>query len=275
MTSEETDAALSEQTADDLATLRSRYDEIAVSGDDRGTACDYNLRDLEIELGAEYIRDGDSILDVGCGLGVALEAYATCRRVNASGIDYSEKMIEAARSRLANVAPELAIDFREASVVELPFAESSFDVVTSHRCLMALLDWTRQQTALLEIHRVLRPGGTLVLLEGTFDGLERLNTYRRRFELTEIDDRGRERLLTLKFHERELLGFLAPHFELVRVQRFGMYYFLTRIVQPLLVAPEPPRYDHRLNSVAKHIAKLVPELSDLGHLAGFVLRKRR
>jgi ubiquinone/menaquinone biosynthesis C-methylase UbiE len=259
---------------DDHATLKSRYDEIALSLDDRTTACDYNLRDLEIDLGTEYIRDGDAVLDVGCGLGVALRTYASRRRIEAVGIDYSGNMIEGARRRLAEVAPELAISFQEASVTELPFPDSGFDVVTSHRCLMALLDWQLQQAALVELHRVLRPGGTLVLLEGTFEGLERLNFFRRLFGLDEIEAGGRDRLLTLKFHEGELLNFVEPLFELVRVQRFGMYYFLTRIVQPLLVAPDSPRYDHRLNEVARDIARVVPDLEHMGHLVGFVLRKR-
>jgi hypothetical protein len=121
---------------------------------------------------------------------------------------------------------------------------------------------------------VLKPGGQLVLMEGTFDGLDRLNSYRRQFQLPEIEAGGTERLLTLKFKERELLDFCAPHYELQRVQRFGMYYFLTRIVQPLLVAPDTPRYDHQLNEVAKQIARIVPDFEAIGHLVAFLLRKR-
>jgi ubiquinone/menaquinone biosynthesis C-methylase UbiE len=259
---------------DQLVELKRRYEAFATSGDEKTTACDYNLRDLEIAYGLEFIRDGDTILDVGCGPGVALEQYATKRRVTAFGIDYAENMIEFARKRVAQTIPNTKINLRRASVEELPFASGSFDVVTSHRCLMALLEWDRQQKALLDIHRVLKPGGIYVMLEGTFDGLERLNFYRRKFHLTEIEASGQDRLFTLKFHEKQLAEFCAPHFELLRTQRFGMYYFLTRIVQPLLVAPEQPRYNHPLNEVAKAIATIVPDFESIGHLVGFAWRKR-
>jgi ubiquinone/menaquinone biosynthesis C-methylase UbiE len=259
---------------DDSAILRSRYEEFALSLDDRTTASDYHLRELEIELGLEYLRDGDRVLDVGCGLGVALRAYASARSIDAHGIDYAENMIQGARQRLAETDPSLGIEFRQASVTELPYEDSSFDVITSHRCLMALLDWDLQKDALVEMHRVLKPGGTLILMEGTFDGLERLNFFRRQFGLDEIEAGGRDRLLTLKFHERELLEFVEPYYELVRTQRFGMYYFLTRIVQPLFVAPDAPSYDHELNAIAKQIARVFPDIEHMGHLVGFVLRNR-
>ena len=254
--------------------LKRRYDEIAGSGDETTTACDYQLRDLEIAYGMEFIRDGDTMLDVGCGPGVALRNYAGNRDIKAHGIDYSDKMVEFARENTKKTAPDLDIDFQTASVAELPYEDNTFDVVTSHRCLMALLDWDLQQKALIDIHRVLKPGGIYVMMEGTFDGLERLNFYRRKFNLPEIEADGSDRLMTLKFHEKQLHDFCEPHYELVRTQRFGMYYFMSRIVQPLLVSPENPRYDHPLNEVAKQIAKVIPDLEGMGHLVGFALRKR-
>ena len=254
--------------------LRERYETIALTGDVATTACDYQLRELEIDFGLEHIRDGDRVLDVGCGPGVALLSYARQRKISAYGIDYAENMVAFAQRHLAEEGADLEIEIKQASVLELPFADNSFDVVTSHRCLMALLDWKKQQSALMEIARVLKPGGMLILMEGTLDGIERLNNWRVRFGLPEIDAAGRDRLTTLKFRESELLGFVNPTYELQRVQRWGMYYFLTRIVQPLLVAPEPPKYSHKLNEVAKVIARQIPDLNELGHLVGFALRKR-
>lgn len=254
--------------------LRQRYEQIALTGDEKTTACDFNLRELEIAFALENMRDGDVILDIGCGPGVALRSYASQRAVEAHGIDYADNMVAFAKAKSLELAPHLKIEIRQADVQQLPYADATFDVVTSSRCLMALLDWERQKKALVEVHRILKPGGQLILMEGTFDGLARLNAYRRKFGLAEIEADGRDRLITLKFHERELLDFCAPLYEHTQTKRFGMYYFLTRIVQPLLVAPEPPRYDHKLNEVAKRIAGEIPDFDGIGHLVGFVLRKR-
>ena len=138
---------------------------------------------------------------------------------------------------------------------------------------MALLDWERQKQALVELARVLKSKGILVLMEGTFEGLERLNEMRQRFGLKAIEAGGKDRLCTLKFHEAELVQFCQSHYTLERIQRFGMYYFLTRVVHPLLVAPDSPKYDARINSIAREIAKIVPDYKGLGHLVAFILRK--
>jgi ubiquinone/menaquinone biosynthesis C-methylase UbiE len=258
----------------DSEELKKRYENFAKSGDVTTTASDFHLRDLEIDFGLEHIRDGDRILDVGCGPGVALAEYVSKRRVDAFGIDYAENMVAFAKNNLEKAAPGKHVVVQHASVTELPFENDFFDVVTSHRCLMALLDWERQKSALKEICRVLKPGGVLVLMEGTHDGIERLNNWRQRFDLPEIDPAGRDRLITLKFREKELLDFTEDQYQLQRIQRWGMYYFLTRIVQPLLVSPEPPSYSHKLNEVAKQIARSIPDLNELGHLVGFALRKK-
>jgi ubiquinone/menaquinone biosynthesis C-methylase UbiE len=257
--------------------LKERYDKFALTKDYRTTASDYQLRELEIDTAAAYMHDGMVSLDVGCGLGYAVTQYADRHNIEAHGIDYSENMIAGAGELLQKTYPALAprIHFQHASVMELPYADNHFDIVTSHRCLMALLDWQKQQAALREIHRVLKPGGLLVLMEGTFEGLERLNNARAKAGLDAIAPDGRDRLITLKFHEAELLSFCQPYYTHEATHRFGMYYFLTRVVQPLLVSPESPSYDHKLNAVARELARFYPDLDGMGHLVAFVLGKRR
>jgi ubiquinone/menaquinone biosynthesis C-methylase UbiE len=255
--------------------LKDRYESIATSENDRTTAADFYLRELEIDTASSYMHDGMNVLDVGCGTGYSLRQYCQRHAIRGVGIDYAANMIKTAE-KLSRGEAGLrgTVAFREASVLELPFAEDSFDVVTSARCLMALLDWEKQKAALRELQRVLRPGGILVLMEGTHQGLQRLNDARSQFGLAPIAADGRDRLLTLKFDEPQLLSFGSELFELVTIQRFGMYYFLTRIVHPLMVAPASPSYDAPINRVAREIAKKFPNFQDLGHLVAFVWKKR-
>ncbi|MEW6470016.1 MAG: class I SAM-dependent methyltransferase [Bacteroidota bacterium] len=262
---------------EDSKLLKKRYEEFALSGDYKTTASDYQLRELEIDTGADYMYDGCKVLDVGCGLGYASIQYASRNKVEAHGLDYAENMIKTGNELLLKNNPPLKGSVRliHASVTEIPYPDNTFDVVTSSRCLMALLDWELQKKALVEIHRVLKPGGVLVFMEGTFEGLERLNTMRQKFGLDPIAADGKDRLLTLKFHERELLEYTRSLYEHETTKRFGMYYFLTRVVQPLLVAPEKPSYDHKINKVAREICKLFPDYEGLGHLVAFIFRKRR
>ena len=120
--------------------LKERYEQIAKTLDYNTTACDYNLRDLEISTACEYIQDGDMVLDVGCGLGYACTQYAARCHAQVQGIDYAENMIEGAKELVRRDHPALqgAVQFTHASVLDLPFPKAHFDVVTSSRCLMAL-----------------------------------------------------------------------------------------------------------------------------------------
>ena len=77
--------------------LKERYEQIAKTLDYNTTACDYNLRDLEINTACEYIQDGDSVLDIGCGLGYGCTQYAARRNAHVHGIDYAENMIDGAK----------------------------------------------------------------------------------------------------------------------------------------------------------------------------------
>lgn len=258
-------------------TLRQRYEAIGAEGDERGTASDFQLRELEIRTAKSYVSDGSRVLDVGCGTGYSLRAYANEFKINGVGIDYAESMVQTAIERAEPARDMLkgTVSFRQASVLDLPFEDNTFDTVTSARCLMALLDWDLQKRAMAEINRVLKPAGVLVMMEGTFQGLQRLNEMRERFGLEQIDATGKDRLITLKFDEPTLMEYGQELMEHVVTHRFGMYYLISRIVHPLLVGPEAPRYDARINDVARIIAEQIPDYEGLGHLAAFIWKKKQ
>jgi ubiquinone/menaquinone biosynthesis C-methylase UbiE len=255
--------------------LKNLYETVALGLDYNSTASDLNLRELEIESAINYMKDGDSVLDVGCGLGYGLIKFARARQLKrVVGIDYAKNMIVGANELLKKNHPDLNnVEFTEANVLEMPYTDNSFDVITSGHCLMGLLDWDLQKKALIEIKRVLKPSGVLVLMEGTFEGLDKLNKLRDMFGLELIGADGRDRFPTLKFHEKELLEFCNPHYELIDTKRFGMYYFISRIIHPLLVAPEKPKYSNKINEIARDVARVIPNYENAGHLVCFALKK--
>jgi ubiquinone/menaquinone biosynthesis C-methylase UbiE len=112
------------------------------------------------------LKPGESILDVGCGTGaVTLPAK---KRVGsngrAAGIDPAPEMIAVARQKASRA--NLEIDFRVGVIESLPFADDSFDAVTSS-LMMHHLPRDLQARGLAEIHRVLKPGGRVLIVDMT------------------------------------------------------------------------------------------------------------
>jgi ubiquinone/menaquinone biosynthesis C-methylase UbiE len=72
------------------------------------------------------VRAGDRLLDVACGSGLALE-LAAARGAECAGLDASSRLVAVARDRLADA------DVQVGDMHALPWADDSFDVVTSFR----------------------------------------------------------------------------------------------------------------------------------------------
>jgi SAM-dependent methyltransferase len=126
-------------------------------------------RTLIWELGAELVADcgigpGHRVLDVAAGSGnVALRAAEAGAEVVASDITEESLAIGEARARAAG----LALDWVVADAQALPFADASFDVVTSAFGAIFAPDHAAVARELL---RVCRPGGTIGMLNFTPEG---------------------------------------------------------------------------------------------------------
>lgn len=118
------------------------------------------LRRQAVELAR--LQPGEHALDVGCGTGtLAIEAQ---RRVGATGrvvgVDPGERQITRAGSKTAR--RHLPTEFTVGVVESLPFHDQSFDVAFS-TLMMHHLPKSLQREGLVEIARVLKPGGRLVV----------------------------------------------------------------------------------------------------------------
>ena len=95
-------------------------------------------------------KDDTTILDVGCGTGMAAEKLKTFGRVY--GIDISLRSIMEARSRLDGVCVSLG--------EELPFSNEMFNVIV---CTETIEHFINPVTALAEFNKVLKPSGYLII----------------------------------------------------------------------------------------------------------------
>ncbi|MFE7506816.1 class I SAM-dependent DNA methyltransferase [Promicromonospora sp. NPDC057488] len=132
------------------------YDEFAASYDAENAGSLFNAwyeRPAMIRLAGD-VR-GRKILDAGCGSG-PLSAELRDRGAEMSGFDGSPEMIEIARRRLGDDVPLTVADLAQ----PLPYADNAFDDVVSSLVLHYLEDW---EPPLVELHRVLKPGGRLIL----------------------------------------------------------------------------------------------------------------
>ena len=119
------------------------------------------IRQKLVELAAP--SSGEKILDVGCGPGtLALAFKAAVPTSELHGIDASPEMIEIARQNAANAGS--VVDFQLALIEALPFSDGTLDLVTSSLMLHHLPD-ALKRAGLLEIRRVLRPGGRFVAVD--------------------------------------------------------------------------------------------------------------
>ncbi|HLY31903.1 MAG TPA: methyltransferase domain-containing protein [Ktedonobacterales bacterium] len=113
-------------------------------------------------------QEGQSILDVGCGIGDAAQTLAalvgSAGRV--VGVDSSEYLIQEARRRAEGTG--LSVDYRVGDAHQLDFTDQSFDGCRADRVFMFLEDPRR---ALTEMIRVTRPGGRIVIYDIDWDGM--------------------------------------------------------------------------------------------------------
>lgn len=107
------------------------------------------------------------VLDLCCGTGDLAFALAKQGKATIIGADFAHTMLVRARAKSsARAAPggsaSTPVPFLEADALHLPFADASFDSVASAFGFRNLANY---EVGLREIYRVLKPGGTLAILE--------------------------------------------------------------------------------------------------------------
>lgn len=118
---------------------------------------------------------GMEILDVGCGGGAAVhEMLELSEGSIVKGIDYSDKSIEMSEQMNEEAIKYERCRIEKADVTRMPFTDKEFDLVTA---IETMYFWQEPVAAVREIKRVLKPGGSFVVMAESSEPSEKDNQY--------------------------------------------------------------------------------------------------
>ena len=108
------------------------------------------------------LQQGDDYLEIGCGSGIFMKLYASHVR-SITGLDHSEDMVKLATDYNRKRVEEGTAEFRQGVASELPWEDEKFSAAAA---IATFMFWPKPLESLKEIHRVLCPGGRLVISLG-------------------------------------------------------------------------------------------------------------
>ena len=108
------------------------------------------------------VREGATILDVGCGGGRTVSKLAALtKQGKVYGADFSSASVAVATATNKEWINAGRVEIHQASVSQLPFADNQFDLITA---IETHFWWPDLPSDMKEVFRVLKPGGSLVLI---------------------------------------------------------------------------------------------------------------
>lgn len=242
----------------------------------RPTARDPYLQQAIERIACRYLPKapgGMQLLDIGCGDGTSTFRFAPFfERVVA--VDYVDGFIARATGAAERDAVQ-NVRFHVGDATDLsPWRNryGKFDVAISIRCLINLATWQNQQKGIEEVANSLKPGGLYIVSEGWQEGMDGLNEARK--------SAGLEPMAVAPYNlliRRSAFDAAASlYFTTAAYESLGLYMYLSRVVQPMLVAPQAPHHNHPLNRVAMEIATRAnrPSFDDCDYAGIIVLRRR-
>jgi ubiquinone/menaquinone biosynthesis C-methylase UbiE len=125
---------------------------------DRNTAGRDHRKSAELVAG--QVADGGSILEVAPGPGYLAIELGKLARYRVFGLDISQSFVQIAAAHAKDAG--VAVEFRHGDAAHMPFLADSFDFIV---CQAAFKNFSEPVQALAEMHRVLKPGGKILILD--------------------------------------------------------------------------------------------------------------
>jgi len=202
---------------------------------------------LEIDNNAQFIKDGDKVLDVGCANGYSAFEQFKKHKIEIHGIDYSEKMIEHALDEKNKNYAKDPIIFGVGDIRKIDYPSETFDVVYTTRVLINLSNWEEQVEGIKECIRVAKKGGTIVFSEAFWEPLVLLNALRTLKNLPSLIEHDFNRYIKKskleKYFSENKIAFENLDFT-------SVYYLGSRFLRELVTQPELyPGYSNPINEL--------------------------
>jgi ubiquinone/menaquinone biosynthesis C-methylase UbiE len=244
------------------------------------TSRDYNLRELEIAAIKQCIVQKGCMLDLGCGNGYTLLSLAKeLKDFELTGVDFADELVAGAKSLLELNQDSLQShpEFHCADAVKYieQVPDHSLDYILTERFLLNMPDESTQHAVVREIYRALSPGGRFIMCEASNNGFRALNELRAKLGLEIILETSADNISALRFDDEAVEKFLIEDlgFDLANKLGVSTYFTISRALHPALIAPLPPRFGAKINSLAKDIQLQLPFDHGIGSNVIWVLDK--
>lgn len=238
----------------------------------KATHGDIHLRELEIKAIEDRLGENLEIIDVGCGNG-----YSTLRfsqkfnKSNFIGVDYSEKMIRVANESLKNQDYE-NIQFMVMDILE-PHEKfkKRFDIAVTERCIINLIRHEDQVQAIINLGKMLKAGGKLILSEESIQSYSKINDLRKNAGLPDMAIQWHNLYMDIDRIQKDL----PENLILENVYDFSSSYYLgTRFFKALIYHEQGRDPGADVTGTFNQLAAEVPSLGDYGLIKIYEFRKR-
>ncbi len=131
---------------------------------------------LNIAVEKSKVKDGDRILDIGCGTGLLSLKFLEAAECTISGIDLSEDMLNIWKDKIEKLNLQSRVNIKLMNAEEMDFEDSTYDIIASTVTLHHVKD---KQPTLNKIYHLLKPGGRFVIGDIDVDTTGELNDIKR------------------------------------------------------------------------------------------------
>lgn len=179
------------------------------------------------------IENHSDVLELGCGMGLHSSVLFE-KRANVTLLDISSKSLEICRIRFGEKAKYLCSD-----MTQIDLKDSSFDLIVAN----GVLSYASHRSAVTEMHRLLRPGGTIIIMDSlNHNPIFILNRLLHYF-------RGERTFSTLIRTPRvHTLRRISRNFESTQRWSYGSYIWIAPILKHFISSQKISRFIYSIES---------------------------